>query len=383
MTKDELQLKIESDLRNGKNIMTVAGAYGDTEKCEGFCETPIEPEEGGMFTKFYGCSYLFKGYPKQEIVEGMATAKAMISAIPRKILGKSLFWRVALFIRALFNRKRFIHDLHIWFLIADGIVWRVNHPYSKYNRLTKELRRASNKVLQRAIEKCSVIVQDWEYVKENRRVETKVLKKRIELSKEQKRLIKIQELPLLHHYWDLSTKREIWETIAKFLEFTYFFIEFDNAYRFRLQDILENLDKENLRKGVIRETRRLFKLLIRREIKGIGIDFKWKEIYYIIMGALVLSKDIRNFTREFLLELDLSQVRLDEDDWYFCLNRNSYNFRGWTYKDRLNEKKRLDKEKGHLKVELMQMTTELSNGAVQSEPGLRVREYEDSDYILI
>jgi len=49
----------------------------------------------------------------------------------------------------------------------------------------------------------------------------------------------------------------------------------------------------------------------------------------------------------FLLELDYGKIKTDEADWYFCLKRKDYNFKGVLYEGRLIEKERIDREKGH------------------------------------
>src|SRR3990167_887349 len=78
-----------------KPIQIVSGAYGDMEHCEAIIESVITPPEGGTFVKFLGCSYLFKGYPEKSMVEyGLGIGKAMISILPREILGKDIFLKL-------------------------------------------------------------------------------------------------------------------------------------------------------------------------------------------------------------------------------------------------------------------------------------------------
>ena len=68
---------------------------------------------------------------------------------------------------------------------------------------------------------------------------------------------------------------------------------------------------------------------------------------HLLILFLRFSKSSREFVVEFLCELDMEEVKLDEADWYFCLRRDGYDFGGIPIKERLEERKRLDKEKGH------------------------------------
>lgn len=316
-----LKKRIEKEISENKQFMKVVGAFGDVEDCEGILEKHLTPESGGTFSKFYGCDYLFKGVPMQSVVEGIGLGKSMISMIPRELVAPSLIVKTMLFLLFIFQRKKFYHFLRVYFYNQwFHSVYKINLLPERFNKVGKELHRAMDLALEKAC-----------------------------------RRIGMNSLDLLNRDFNIQTPREIYEAIAFAWEFIVLFIEYDNAYRFRLQDALENLNKENVEKNTVKEIKRLLDLLIEREnpIYG-GIPNKWKQIKRVIIPVLILSKTIRNLIRDFLLQLDLDMIKLDEDDFYFCLNRKGNSIRGISYEKRIEIKKEIDKQKGFSYVRVSQ-----------------------------
>lgn len=297
----------------GNTPMLLNGAFGDIDNCIGVVEDVVRPQEGGTFIKLYGCSYLFKGFPDERVVEGLATAKGMISLIPRKILAKSRVLQIALLVLYIFARKRFYHYLHIYSnAIYTNTVLKLPYDPLRLGKMPNELRRAMTKVL------------------EARAGNTEPLAKNLN---------SIDDL-------DKIDKSELWKAIACFMEFVYLFIELDCAYRFRLQDIFGELKKENL-VNTPKEIQRLFQILIDRER---GQEHKWIDLRRIIVPFLYLSKTARELIKDFLVELDLEKVTYDEDDKYFILRRASYNHMGLSLEERLEMKSQIDTAKGHILI---------------------------------
>jgi len=336
MTKQELQQKIQDDLSKGNEKQVVFGAFGDGEGCEGFIEPPVVcPVGGGTLTKFYGCDYYFKGYPYQGIVEGIGLAKSMLFVFPRTILFRSFVLKLAFLFLYLFSRKNFWRYLHIYvFMIYGHVVNKVNLPGDRYNRMTRELRRAGTAVLERMN---GVILGGRD-----------------------------AGIPILNHDYliasegnlELRKKREMLEVIAPLLEFFCLFIEFDNAYRFPLQDILPEIDRGKIKDNPIKEIKRLTKMMLSRCTETSGFDFKIGPVFFLLRAAMFFNKELRQFVREFLLELNVLEIKMDESDWYFSLNRKGYNLKGIPYEKRLEERNRIDKERGHLKVKLVEIVRE-------------------------
>lgn len=298
----------------------LTGIFGELENCNGVMEGDlIHPPEGGEFMKIVGCSYLYKGYPDERKVFGLEQAKSNISTIPRQIIGASWLYMAAVGLRYIFQRKKFIHDVHIYFAeIQHKTMRHVGKPYDRYSSMVKEIARAFDLALQREF---NVTSQD-------------------DLAAKAANAVK-------YH------KNEAAFMFMKILAFVCMIIEFDAAYRFRIQDALGEVDNVRARKSGRMEMMRILDILISREtVIGRDVAGKWKFIKFILNIFFLTSARSRRMATTFLSELNAKKVGLDDADWYFCLRRDSYNFRGMTLDQRLEELKKIDKEKGHYYVKI-------------------------------
>lgn len=302
----------------------VAGAFGDMEDCEGLLEKVITPKEGGTYMKFYGCDYLFKSFPVSEVVENLGLAKALISFVPREVIAKSFLFSVATILLFIFQRKKFLYLANLWIgMIYDRTVVKAGMPPERYNQFSVEFKRAANA----AILNQAVGIELTKPLDKHDAVES----------------VKAKRLPYL-------------VLIAKTVGFVAFVLELDTAYRFRFQDALENVDKENAKKDVIGEVRRIVNLMIERE-RDDSVRKKIVHIGRILFPVLRMSNMMRRLAREFLIGLDMDKIKLDDADWYFCLRRRGYDFRGVPLEKRLEEKKRIDKERNHLVLNFVYQQT--------------------------
>ena len=77
-----------------QKVKVVYGAFGlgSPKDCTGIVENIIEPKEGGVFTKYVGCNYLYKGYPNRDIIEDLTLPKAnikeFVSSSSKQLSGK-------------------------------------------------------------------------------------------------------------------------------------------------------------------------------------------------------------------------------------------------------------------------------------------------------
>ena len=303
--------------------------YGELQDrpVDGVIEQIFTPPTGGKFVKLLGCNYLFKGNSPQANINGIGLAKANFSYVPRIIIGKSIVLTSALAFLFLFARKHFWNIADKWVtitrrraLVEPGIML----PENEHNRVTHALAYAIG----------------------------------MALTKEFPTLPQDISLADLEPYETFKKGRglQLSSLIAKLIQLLSFFLETDAAYRFPLQDGLENVDKENARRRPIHEVRRLFDIVITREArtcidaKGETIIVeqhkKWIFIKAAVSVVLMLSPQLRRIARTFLLELVIEDVKLDIHDWYFCLWR-WYNYRGWTLEQRIEERERMDKEAGN------------------------------------
>ncbi len=92
--------------------------------------------------------------------------------------------------------------------------------------------------------------------------------------------------------------------------------EFDDAYRYRLQDILGELDKENLVTSPYKELSRLLSIAEFRDT-----DDRLQDMFARVRKALFLlyiSKKLRDKVVNFFLKLDIQNIKMEEDDMYFA-----------------------------------------------------------------
>lgn len=102
-------------------------------------------------------------------------------------------------------------------------------------------------------------------------------------------------------------------------------LEFDNAYRFRFQDVVVELDKAALEKNPGKELTRLFKVLSSRETHQ-EVKDTWKLVLYFFPLYLRLNGDFRKSVVGVLTKLDLEKVALAVEDKHYCDKRKDYQF---------------------------------------------------------
>jgi hypothetical protein len=347
----------EAVRKNGGKPVTVQiylmnGIFGELPNCNGVAEEVIDtdekllkygldPAEGGTFIKLIGCSFLYKGNPDERSVFGMEQAKSNTSTLVRDIVGRSWLYSGAVVLRAIFRRKNFINDIHVFFNeIKHKTMRHCSPPEIRLSQFTREIRRAMDVAL--------------------------------------KKEFKID--PAFNLFESGTSFRgtdiDFAGAISKMVSWGTLIMERDGAYRFPTQDMFGEVDKENATRSGAREMIRLVNLMIERNINltivpGIsdrteGVPNKFKFIKRIMQVAFFFSPRARRIAQTFLLELEISKVGLDDADWYFCLRRNTHNYRGIPLPDRLRELEAVDKLKGnfYVKIEINPPTAEQPNAKV-------------------
>src|SRR3990167_919928 len=102
-------------------------------------------------------------------------------------------------------------------------------------------------------------------------------------------------------------------------------LEFDNAYRFRFQDISAEIDKDRLQKKPVKELLRLFEIAQSRE-KDQYLKDTWTLFKLLIRIYFRLDKEMLFIVQDVLLDLDVEKTKLDEGDKSYCIPRSDYNF---------------------------------------------------------
>jgi len=103
------------------------------------------------------------------------------------------------------------------------------------------------------------------------------------------------------------------------------FIQFSGNYKFWLQDIFGELNKEYFQKHPLTEILRLKRIFMNRlqllEPSRTKMEMMWR-------GLIVFVSLNRKIAKAFIKELDISKVKLDDQDWYYVLRKSSYDFGG-------------------------------------------------------
>ncbi len=104
-------------------------------------------------------------------------------------------------------------------------------------------------------------------------------------------------------------------------------IEYDSAYKYRMQDVLPLLDQSKLVGlfSTIKEINRVFNILIERDYKEMGQ--KWNQIRKMAVLAMLIPK-IRKKVVSILKELNLKEIEFSKEDLYWVNQFPSYDYLG-------------------------------------------------------
>ena len=102
------------------------------------------------------------------------------------------------------------------------------------------------------------------------------------------------------------------------------YLEFDNAYRFRFQDMFEELDREKAIEDPAKEVKRLYEINVSREVHE---EVKEKQAQYGDFFQYLFSIPRgKQLASEFFKRLNLEEVKLSEIDRHWCQPRSDYHF---------------------------------------------------------
>lgn len=285
----------------------VYGAFGNGENCTGVVERIDEPEEGGIFTKYYGCNYFFKGYPNSGVIREISVAKKALKYGFRLVEDKGMrfFLGFMAFFFFFFSKKL---KAKIILSLADYILSVSYHNLEEFVLLP--------------IKYCVS-------VKEFGRAITDLFNKH-------------------------KKNEDIYERIRRVIELgrniVCMILEYDYAYKARWQDVFQYIDKGNVKKNVKKEVLRILRIMIDREVKpevGVnGMVYKWNNIISVLKVCF-LFRPVRNITKELLLDIDFDKIKPDEADFYYVCDRDDYNYSGLNRDERMKIAKELDEKVGN------------------------------------
>jgi len=245
-------------------------------------EPPITPIGGGVFTPIQNWAYPYKGHPMEVTVEVLAAIKGVIPMGLRfiELSIKHLNLLALLDIKNTYYEK----------LEYGGKILAARQPHNpkRYGRAVREIYR----VLTIQVDK---INSD-------------------------------PNAPLLI--------RKLWCIFYNIRTIICVLCEWDNAYRYRVQDVLTELDMVNLCKHPIKELRRVLSIMVERENRGHKKKL-WQRAKLALTFFLLVNPKIKNKIVEILSEINKEEIQFEDDDWYcICMRgfdgKNDYNFGGLT-----------------------------------------------------
>ena len=256
----------ESARLQDNELVAVPGEYFDRMEY---------PEEGDMLVHYFDHPYPFKGQPYPQAVDAIQAPKKLMMGTAR--FARRHFILAGLFlVLPGFITDRYIISLSEFYL--ESYVGGMLRPHrlapKRYCRSAREVARAGAVVIQRVSDKWRKLVQA---------------------------VIDI--------------------IVAVF--------QWDNAWRFRGQDAAGELNKESFYKNPSKEIARLMKIEVQRE-RGWHED-KGRALLagQALRFVMFFRPSVKKFLVDFIKELNLDEVKLDEADDYHNLCRPDYDVHGW------------------------------------------------------
>ena len=117
--------------------------------------------------------------------------------------------------------------------------------------------------------------------------------------------------------------------------FISFILEYDMAYRYRIQDVLSELNKYELMRNPRKEIMRLMGILVRREKTSPGMGQKWRVMKWIMGIYLFFDRGLVKRTKSFLYKLNINEIRASREDRYWMATYTEYDFNDKTFEQRM------------------------------------------------
>ena len=228
------------------------------------------PEKGGVLTWMENFDYPYKGFPYFEFVDKIDLGKKIIRA----------------FASGLYHRLKKRNKLQLLLMLPN--LW-----------LSTDVAHSLLYVFYRLIERFRI--------------------------KRERYCDAIRELYRAFSLEKFGETQEEREMRLMFRDSICMFLEFDNAYRYRAQDVIISLNKDNLKRAPALEILRLIKIMQSRENHQ-EIKDTWKLGQLLVRFYLRKDKKLLKILKDALLALDIDKIILQEDDKCYCKKRTDYNF---------------------------------------------------------
>ena len=227
-------------------------------------------EDGGLLTYMDNIDYPYKGFPHYQFVEKIDVIKKISKNVQSG------------FFHALKNRNKIILFLLLFTLpVLRNLIWAFAYTF--------------NTLVERFILKekryCPAVKEIYRACSVEQKGESKQIK-------ELRIMIRNVECMIL---------------------------EFDNAYRYRIQDVGVEINKNLLRKDPIKEIIRVIDIMSFREKLQEQKD-KWKLLKLFTKWYLRFDRKFLRMIVNILLEIDQEKIKLTLEDKAFCSRRKDYAF---------------------------------------------------------
>ncbi len=103
-------------------------------------------------------------------------------------------------------------------------------------------------------------------------------------------------------------------------------LENDNAYRFRFQDIVPEIDKASLKRNCSKELMRILDLMQTREKKQ-DVKDTWTLLKTFLPMYLFMNPQVRKEIINIVTDMDMQKIKLSIEDEFFCKPRSDYRFK--------------------------------------------------------
>ena len=286
MTEQEIQTR-DQEFTNNMNLM-----YGIVAEMREIPQLPSEApkdvsaltkveflEEGGVLTWMEGHEYPYKGFPFYEFVDRIDYMKKLTRS----------------FLSGLYHSFKPIRK--VWILTLIPSIW-----------VSKILLRAIIYTFYRMIERFRI--KSHRYCKS------------------------VRELYRAFTYEDPSEKSQDTQLRLQLRDLMCMILEFDNAYRYRFQDIMEDLDILVIKEKPLNEIIRLFDIMSSRE-KTQEIKDTWTLIKSFVYYYVKYDKSLLKILANTLYRINTEKAILDEGDRHYCEKRTDYNFKHYDVSKRI------------------------------------------------
>lgn len=246
------------------------------------------PEEGGILRHYAGLKQPIKGFPFPEAINAIDIIKAYTMSMVYTLTQKELKWSVLCFLFLSWKKKIKIIEnaLSRYLIFADRVLNKVTFKDGTIGTIYLQKRYYSN-----------FARELWDLV--------------------------------ANFLVELGINRSLAERIGEIVATLF---EYDDAYRYRFEDIMSETDNYTLRSQPRAELKRLGDIMVSRELVIKGKI----EVIIKVLRIMFLSRKVREAFRVALFTSNFQNLQLDKIDKHCVLKYGSYNFMGMTEEERLD-----------------------------------------------